>query len=52
MKTQNQTDLTFQKPYRSLRYQLLTRGGASLEKLGLNLASLDKESLLFDRSSN
>ncbi|MDJ0716041.1 MAG: sulfotransferase [Prochloraceae cyanobacterium] len=46
MKTQNQTDLTFQKPYRSLRYQLLTRGGATLERLGLNLASLDKESLL------
>ena len=46
MKTQNQTDLTFQKPERSLRYQLFTRGGASLEKLGLNLASLDQESLL------
>ena len=46
MKTQTQTDLTFQKPYRSLRYQFLTRGGASLEKLGFNLASLDQESLL------
>ena len=38
--------LTFERPFRSVRYRLINRGGTALRFVGIPLASLEEETLL------